>query len=210
MPTAMISYLKGSIEQLQNPSPTKTIVIIEVQGIGYEVQVPANINLVLGSTVQLFIHQQFREDQVSLYGFNSTSERDLFRQLISVSGIGASIGIALIENLGVTELVQAIVLGSTKILAKTPGIGTKTAERLTVELKTKLKQWRDIADLDAIELDDSLDYKLQSEVEMTLLALGYSDIEIRQALQAISRDETLAASKDVEEWLRYAIAMLAT
>jgi holliday junction DNA helicase RuvA len=206
----MISYLKGSIEHLQNPSPTKTIIIIEVQGIGYEVQVPANINLVRGSTVQLFIHQQFREDQVSLYGFSSTSERDLFRQLISVSGIGASIGIALIENLGVTELVQAIVLGSTKILAKTPGIGTKTAERLTVELKTKLKQWRDIADLDSIELDDSLDNKLQSEVEMTLLALGYSDIEIRQALQAISRDETLAVSKDVEEWLRYAIAMLAS
>jgi holliday junction DNA helicase RuvA len=206
----MISYLKGSIEQLQTPSPTKTIAIVEVQGIGYEVQVPANINLVLGSTVQIFIHQQFREDQVSLYGFSSATERDLFRQLISVSGIGASIGIALIEHLGITELVQAIVLGSTKILAKTPGIGTKTAERLTVELKTKLKQWRDVADLDSIELDDSLDSKLQSEVEMTLLALGYSDIEIRQALQSISRDETLAVSKDVEEWLRYAIAMLAS
>jgi holliday junction DNA helicase RuvA len=67
-----------------------------------------------------------------------------------------------------------------------------------------------VADLDSIELDDSLDSKLQSEVEMTLLALGYSDIEIRQALQSISRDETLAVSKDVEEWLRYAIAMLAS
>jgi holliday junction DNA helicase RuvA len=204
----MISYLKGSIELLQKTSPSKTMVIIEVQGVGYEVQVPANINMVMGSTVQLFVHQQFREDQVSLYGFSSTAERDLFRQLISVSGIGASIGIALIEHLGITELVQAIVLGSTKILSKTPGIGTKTAERLSVELKSKLKQWRDVADL--IELDENMDTKLQSEVEMTLLALGYDDIEIRQALQMIGRDETLAASKDVEKWLRFAIAALSS
>jgi holliday junction DNA helicase RuvA len=204
----MISYLKGSIELFQKASPTKTIVIIEVQGIGYEVQVPSNINVVMGSTVQIFIHQQFREDQVSLYGFSSTAERDLFRQLISVSGVGASIGIALIEHLGITELVQAIVLGSTKILSKTPGIGTKTAERLSVELKSKLKQWRDLADLDSIELDENMDTKLQSEVEMTLLALGYDDIEIRQALQMIGRDEELLASKDVEKWLRFAIAAL--
>jgi holliday junction DNA helicase RuvA len=204
----MISYLKGSIELFQTVSPTKTMVIIEVQGVGYEVQVPASINLVMGSTVQIFIHQQFREDQVSLYGFGSVAERDLFRQLISVSGIGASIGIALIEHLGITELVQAIVLGSTKILSKTPGIGTKTAERLCVELKSKLKQWRDVADLEAIELDGNIDAKLQSEVEMTLLALGYDDIEIRQALQMIERDEALAASQDVEKWLKFAITAL--
>jgi holliday junction DNA helicase RuvA len=204
----MISYLKGSIEQIQRLSNTKTILILEVAGIGYEIQVPSSISLTVGSTTQLFTHQQFREDLVSLYGFTTIAERDLFRQLIGVSGVGASIGIALIEHLGPTELVQAIVLGSTKILAKTPGVGVKTAERLSLELKTKFKQWRDLADLDSLELDESLNTNLQSEVEMTLLALGYSDIEVRQALHAISQNDKVANSTNLEEWLKLAIASL--
>jgi holliday junction DNA helicase RuvA len=204
----MIGYLKGSIEQIHQVSNTKTIAIIEVNGVGYEVQVPSNIALTLGNVAQVFTHQQFREDLVALYGFASVTERDLFRLLIGVSGIGASIGIALIENLGTTELVQAIVLGSAKILAKTPGVGMKTAERLSVELKDKLKQWHNVVDLAALEVDESLDAGLQGEVQATLLALGYSDIEVRQALFAIGQNEQVASSKDLEEWLRWAIASL--
>jgi holliday junction DNA helicase RuvA len=201
----MIGYLKGSIEQIHQVSNTKTIAIIEVHGVGYEVQVPSNIALTLGNVAQVFTHQQFREDLVALYGFASVTERDLFRLLIGVSGIGASIGIALIENLGTTELVQAIVLGSAKILAKTPGVGMKTAERLSVELKDKLKQWHNVVDLAALEVDESLDVGLQGEVQATLLALGYSDIEVRQALFAIGQNEQVVSSKDLEEWLRWAI-----
>jgi holliday junction DNA helicase RuvA len=204
----MIGYLKGSIEQIHQVSNTKTIAIIEVNGVGYEVQVPSNISLTLGNVAQVFTHQQFREDLVALYGFASVTERDLFRLLIGVSGIGASIGIALIESLGTTELVQAIVLGSAKILAKTPGVGMKTAERLSVELKDKLKQWHNVVDLAALEVDESLDAGLQGEVQATLLALGYSDIEVRQALFAIGQNEQVASSKDLEEWLRWAIASL--
>jgi holliday junction DNA helicase RuvA len=204
----MISYLKGMVADVQKLSNTKTILVLEVQGVGYEVQVPSSTNFPRTGEVQIFTHQQTREDQTSLYGFGSATERDLFRQLITVSGVGASIGIVLIDHLGMTELVQAIVLGNTKLLTKTPGIGTKTAERLTVELKTKLKQWREVMDLNLIELDGDLDTKLQSEVESTLLALGYSDLEVRQALQAVSRNETIMASQNVEEWLRYAIASL--
>ncbi len=204
----MIGYLKGSIEQIHQVSNTKTIALVEVNGVGYEVQVPSNIALTLGSVAQVFTHQQFREDLVALYGFTSVTERDLFRLLIGVSGIGASIGIALIENLGTTELVQAIVLGSAKILAKTPGVGMKTAERLSVELKDKLKQWHDLVDLAALEVDESLDAGLQGEVQATLLALGYSDIEVRQALFAIGQNEQVSSSKDLEEWLRWAIASL--
>jgi holliday junction DNA helicase RuvA len=204
----MIGYLKGSIEQIHQVSNTKMIAIIEVNGVGYEVQVPSNIALTLGNVAQVFTHQQFREDLVALYGFASVTERDLFRLLIGVSGIGASIGIALIESLGTTELVQAIVLGSAKILAKTPGVGMKTAERLSVELKDKLKQWHNVVDLAALEVDESLDAGLQGEVQATLLALGYSDIEVRQALFAIGQNEQVASSKDLEEWLRWAIASL--
>ncbi len=204
----MISYLKGLVADVQKLSSTKTILVLEVQGVGYEMQVPSSSTFPRQVEVQVFTHQQTREDQTSLYGFGSATERDLFRQLITVSGVGASIGIVLIDHLGMTELVQAIVLGNTKLLTKTPGIGTKTAERLTVELKTKLRQWRDVVDLNLIELDVDLDTKLQSEVESTLLALGYSDLEVRQALQAVSRNETIMTSQNVEEWLRYAIASL--
>lgn len=208
----MISYLKGSIEQIQPVSNSKTLLIIEVAGIGYEVQVPSNLPLGVGQTVQLFTHQQFREDQVSLYGFATVADRDLFRQLIAVSGVGASIAIALLETLGPTELVQAIVLGRAKVLATAPGVGLKTAERLTVELKTKLKQWHDLAALGAagMELGDleNLNRSLQTEVETTLVALGYADSEIRQALYAISQNEAIANSKDLEAWLRLAIASL--
>jgi holliday junction DNA helicase RuvA len=193
----MISYLKGSIEQIQPVSNSKTLLIIEVAGIGYEVQVPSNLPLGVGQTVQLFTHQQFREDQVSLYGFATVADRDLFRQLIAVSGVGASI---------------AIVLGRAKVLATAPGVGLKTAERLTVELKTKLKQWHDLAALGAagMELGDleNLNRSLQTEVETTLVALGYADSEIRQALYAISQNEAIANSKDLEAWLRLAIASL--
>jgi holliday junction DNA helicase RuvA len=204
----MISYLKGVVADVQKLSNTKTILVLEVQGVGYEIQVPSSSTFSRQVEVQVFTHQQTREDQTSLYGFSEATERDLFRQLITVSGVGASIGIVLIDHLGITELVQAIVLGNTKLLTKTPGIGTKTAERLTVELKNKLKEWRDVVDLNLIELDGDLDTKLQSEVEATLLALGYSDLEVRQALQAVSRNETIMASQNVEEWLRYAIASL--
>jgi holliday junction DNA helicase RuvA len=204
----MIGYLKGSIDQIQKVSNTKTILSIEVGGVGYEVQVPSNLALPVGTMVQIYTHQQFREDLVSLYGFATVTERDLFRLLIGVSGIGASIGIALIENLGTTELVQAIVLGSAKTLAKTPGVGLKTAERLSVELKDKLKQWQDVGDLSTLELDESLDKGLQGEVEATLLALGYSDIEVRQALFAIGQNEQVSNSPDLEEWLRWAIASI--
>ncbi len=204
----MISYLKGVVADVQKLSNTKTILVLEVQGVGYEIQVPNSSTFPRQVEVQVFTHQQTREDQTSLYGFSAATERDLFRQLITVSGVGASIGIVLIDHLGMTELVQAIVLGNTKLLTKTPGIGTKTAERLTVELKTKLKQWRDVVDLNLIELDGDLDTQLQTEVEATLLALGYGDLEVRQALQAVSRNETILASKNVEEWLRYAIASL--
>jgi holliday junction DNA helicase RuvA len=204
----MISYLKGLVADVQKLSNTKTILVLEVQGVGYEIQVPSSSTFSRQVEVQVFTHQQTREDQTSLYGFSEATERDLFRQLITVSGVGASIGIVLIDHLGITELVQAIVLGNTKLLTKTPGIGTKTAERLTVELKNKLKEWRDVVDLNLIELDGDLDTKLQSEVEATLLALGYSDLEVRQALQAVSRNETIMVSQNVEEWLRYAIASL--
>jgi Holliday junction DNA helicase RuvA len=205
----MISYLKGTVANIAKGS-NRVILTLEVQGIGYEIQILPRVTGQLppaGEIAQIFIHQQVKEDQIVLYGFGSAPERDLFRQLIGVSGVGAQLAIALLETLGMQDLVQAIVGGNTRILAKTPGVGNKTAERLALELKTKLSEWRQQEGL-ATSVAAGVNPAIQEEVEMTLLALGYNGTEVLQALQTLSQDSNLAAKGNAEDWIREAIAYL--
>src|SRR5919202_5081375 len=142
----MISYLKGTVATIQKSTGNRVTVILDVNQIGYELQIPRRLSQELpsasGEIVQIFTHLQIREDQQVLYGCASVAERDLFRQLVSVSGIGAQLAIALIDTLGLPNLVQAIVTGNIRTLSKTPGVGKKTAERIALELTTKLAQRR--------------------------------------------------------------------
>ncbi len=206
----MISYLKGIAIQIQTPANNRSILILEVNGIGYELQIPQRmiLEVVLNNEIQVFAHQQVREDSMSLYGFSSAAERDLFRQLISVSGVGASLAIALLDKLGLADTVSAIVTSNIQRLSTAPGVGKKTAERLALELRSKLGQWRVASGLlEALPLT-SLNPTMQAEVEMTLLALGYSNEEIQQALQAISQDSLMVKSPNIEDWLRLAISSI--
>jgi holliday junction DNA helicase RuvA len=207
----MISYLKGIAVQTQTPSTTKSILVLDVNHVGYELQVPQRmiLGLVMNAEIQIFTHQQVREDQISLYGFSSAAERDLFRQLISVSGVGASLAIALLDKLGLADTVAAIVTSNIQQLSSAPGVGKKTAERLALELRSKLGQWRIASGLSESLPLTSLDTTMQAEVEMTLLALGYTNDEIRHALQAISQDSLMIKSQNIEDWLRLAIASIA-
>jgi Holliday junction DNA helicase RuvA len=206
----MISYLKGMVIQFQTITNNRTILILEVNQIGYELQVPSRMmrEFEVNREIQIFTHQQVGEDKVALYGFSSSAERDLFRQLISVSGVGSSIAIALLDKLGFNDLVQAIVTSNIQLLATAPGVGKKTAERLALELRTKLGQWREASGLSAIEPIASLNPSMQAEVEMTLLALGYTNTEIGKALQVISQDSLIVKSPHIEDWLRLAIASI--
>ena len=210
----MISYLKGKAVEISKSVTNKTILIIEVNQIGYEVQIASRLARLLSieaeEIVQIFTHQQIREDQQILYGFASAAERDLFRQLIGVSGIGTQSAIALIDSLGLNELVGAIVNNKVSTLTKTPGIGKKTAERLILELKTKLSTWKEVA---GVEVETSATNAMPKteiieELEMTLLALAYTPEEIEQAIVAISQDNLLLKNPNVEEWLRSAISWL--
>ncbi len=206
----MISYLKGIAIQIQSPTNNKTILVLEVNQVGYELQVPQGmiLEIVPNTEIQVFTHQQVREDGISLYGFSSAVERDLFRQLISVSGVGASLAIALLDKLGLADTVTAIVTSNIQRLSTAPGVGKKTAERLALELRSKLGQWRVAAGLSEALPLTSLNAPMQAEVEMTLLALGYTNDEIRQALQAISQDSLMVKSQNIEDWLRLAIASI--
>ncbi|AFY40517.1 Holliday junction DNA helicase subunit RuvA [[Leptolyngbya] sp. PCC 7376] len=207
----MFSYLKGQAIALQRNLQNRTFLVLEVGGIGYEIQISSRfaleINLADEKIRQVFIHYQQREDLVILYGFESLAERDLFRQLIGVSGIGAQSAIALLDTLTLSELVQAIVSENHKLLAKAPGIGKKTAERLALELRTKLAQWRDQTGLPQADVSTP-QAGIFEDLEMTLLALGYEDDEIRRAVTTLSQDSLLAQNPNADEWIRQAIALL--
>jgi holliday junction DNA helicase RuvA len=206
----MIGYLRGAIAGIQKVNPMRVILTLDVNNVGYDLQIVPRLVSELpceGEEIQIFTHLNLREDGVTLFGFGSSAERDLFRQLISVSGIGPQLGMALLDTLGLQDLVQAIVSGNTRLLSRTPGVGAKTAERIALELKSKLAEWRQQANL-VLAPGAGPANNILEDVEMTLLALGYTDKEISQALQAVGQSTTLSKSDDAEVWIRQAIAWL--
>lgn len=207
----MINYLKGIVIEIQKLTSNRVMLILEVNSMGYEIQIGKGFSQTLApgkpELVQVFTHLQIREEQPILYGFASSPERDLFRQLIGVSGIGAQLAIALLDTLGLPDLVQAIVTGNIKQLVRTPGVGSKTAERIALELRTKLAQWRQLVGVSA-PVTPNLPPLLLEDVEMTLLALGYTSEEIAQALHALSQQKEMSHTQEAEDWIRGAIAYL--
>ncbi|MGD1937763.1 MAG: Holliday junction branch migration protein RuvA [Cyanophyceae cyanobacterium] len=204
-----IGYLKGENAGVHGLS-NRTILLVDVGGVGYEVQVlPRWVPHLpdLGDRLTVHTHLQIRDDRQVLYGFSSQAERELFRQLIAVSGIGPQMAVSLMDGLAMSELVQAIVSGNVKLLSRTPGVGKKTAERITLELRTKLAQWRDDTGLSTAPAAGPVN-TVREDVEMTLLALGYSQREVLQALEAVGRQKPLSKTGDGEDWIREAIAWL--
>jgi Holliday junction DNA helicase RuvA len=206
----MIGYLKGHLTVLQRSTSHRSHITLEVNNIGYDVQVPTRLVKqfpTVGEVAQVFTHLQVREDLWILYGFGSAAERDVFRQLISVSGIGPQLGLALLDTFNLQDLLQAIVGSNTKLLAKTPGVGAKTAERIALELRSKLAEWREQAGLTTAPLPGP-GAEVQAEVEMTLLALGYSTREVMDALRMVGQSTALSKSTNVDDWIREAISWL--
>lgn len=205
----MISYLKGIVAGIQKVTPNRVLLTLEVNGIGYDLQIPQRLANQLsdaGEIVQVFTFYQLREEIPLLYGFSSPAERDLFRHLLSVSGIGASLAIALIDTVELAELVQAIIASNINILIQAPGIGKKTAERICLELKTKLIEWRKLAGFFVATAGPAPG--ILEEVQMTLFALGYTAQEVSHALHTVSEDIGLPKNAYVEDWIKQAIAYL--
>ena len=171
----MIGRLTGVLLEKNPPQ-----VVIDVQGIGYEVDVPMSTfyNLpATGEKVTLLTHFVVREDGHFLYGFGSQSERFAFRQLVKISGIGARMALAVLSGLSVSDLAQAIARQEVGRLIKVPGIGKKTAERLLLELKGKLSE---AVPSVAFAVEDC-----QHDILNALLALGYNDREASAAMKHI-------------------------
>lgn len=171
----MIGKLSGTLDSKNPPQ-----VLIDCHGVGYEVQVPMSTFYKLpelGEQVSLLTHFVVREDAQILYGFANHAEREAFRELIKVSGVGPRTALAVLSGMSVAELAQTITLQELGRLTKVPGIGKKTAERLLLELKGKLG-----ADIGAVT---NIASDAQSDILQALLALGYNDREAAVALKAL-------------------------
>jgi len=176
----MIGSLNGLIIS-KKPSE----VLLEVNGIGYEVHVPLSTSFKLPSvdqTVQLLTHLLVREDQHTLYGFITEDERKLFRALIKISGVGAKLALTILSGINVEGFIRSVQMQDVDTLIHLPGIGKKTAERLLVEMKDKVGQMGDIALNDAIE---SKDLRIIQEAHNALTSLGYKSVEARKILDGI-------------------------
>ncbi|KAF3889203.1 MULTISPECIES: Holliday junction branch migration protein RuvA [Nostocales] len=207
----MISYLKGIVAAIQNTGAHRHILTLEVNGMGYDLQVPSRLAKQLpeiGGEVQIFTHYQIREEVPMLYGFGSPGERDVFRHLLGVSGVGAALAIALLDTLELPDLVQAIITANVQILIQAPGVGKKTAERLCLELKNKLIEWRKSAGFFVATGGPAPG--ILDEVQMTLLALGYTASEVSHALHVVSENIGLPKDAFVEDWIKQAIAHLSS
>lgn len=176
----MIGSLNGLIIS-KKPSE----VLLEVNGIGYEVYIPLSTSFKLPSvdqTVQLLTHLIVREDQHNLYGFITEDERKLFRALIKISGVGAKLALTILSGINVEGFIRSVQMQDVDTLVHLPGIGKKTAERLLVEMKDKVGQMGDIALNDAIE---SKDLRIIQEAHNALTSLGYKSVEARKILDGI-------------------------
>ena len=175
----MIGRLHGLLAEKNPPQ-----VLVDCQGVGYEVDVPMSTFYNLpetGQAVTLLIHFVVREDAHLLYGFTTAQERSAFRELIKVTNVGPRLALAVLSGLSVTDLAQAITSQEVASLVKVPGIGKKTAERLLLELKGKLGV--DMGSVQALASTDNL-----HDIGQALLALGYNDKEAAAALKALPAD----------------------
>jgi Holliday junction DNA helicase RuvA len=191
----MIGKLTGTLLEKNPPQ-----ILIDCHGVGYEVDVPMSTfyNLpALGEKVSLLTHFVVREDAQILYGFGNAAEREAFRQLIKISGVGPRTALSVLSGMSVADLAQAVSAQDSGRIIKVPGIGKKTAERLLLELKGKLG-----ADL-ALPGAGPVQSDVQSDIQQALMALGYSEKDAAAALKA------LPAEVGVSEGIKLALKALA-
>lgn len=184
----MIGCLSGKV---LHKSPT--ISIIDCQGVGYEVfHTPFCAELLGDGPVQVLIHTHVREDAFQLFGFVTESERSLFRELLKVSGIGPKMALSILSGIPHEELVVALARKDVSRLQRIPGIGKKTAERLTLELSDRMKTL-ETANLSGAS-SKNLSLPKESELESVLLNLGYQRSEVTKAMKAVrDREEGFEA-----------------
>lgn len=200
----MYSYIKGTLEEIGEDK-----IVVDNQGIGYNVYVPGSVldrAGALGSEIKIYTYLNVKEDALTLYGFLTKDDIKVFKLLLGVSGIGPKGALAILSVLSTDDLRFAVVGGDAKAIAKAPGIGAKTAQRVILELKDKLNLE------DVFEEKETLSVGVKSEMNtvkgdavQALVALGYSSSE---ALSVLSKIE-ITEDSDVEGVLKAALKQMA-
>lgn len=196
----MIGFVRGRLAAKQPPQ-----LLVDVGGVGYEIEAPMSTFYGLpptGTEVSLFTHLVVREDAHVLFGFGSEHERRLFRELIKVSNVGPKLALALLSGMSVEAFMQCIEAEDADTLVRIPGVGRKTAERLLIEMRDRIKNLTGMASI-APALEGGAANPAgaaQSEAFSALVALGYKPVEVTRLLKAVD-----ASAKTTEELIRGAL-----
>ncbi len=187
----MIATLRGEISQIEDNA-----LIVEVGGVGYRVFVPAPLRggAKTGEMIFLFTHLVVREDAFLLYGFESQGDRELFNILLGVDGVGPKVAMSVLSTMTIDAIQRAVFGDEPDVLSRVPGVGKKTAQKMALHLKDKLKPGDGFSKLAAMSDADA-------EVLAALTALGYSVVEAQAAIQSIPKD----SPDDTGERLRLAL-----
>ena len=198
----MIGRLQGALAAKQAPD-----LLVDINGVGYEVQAPMSTFAAIGKVgdpVTLYTHLAIRDDAHQLYGFADQGERSLFKTLIKVSGVGPKLALAILSGMDVNAFAQCVHQEDIASLTKLPGVGKKTAERLIVEMRDRLKEWQAPAPLwanvDAAE--KASQDQLLAEAESALVALGYKPAEAAKMLLKVD-----GQADSAEDYIRQALKM---
>ena len=183
----MIGRLTGILLEKQPPH-----ILLDVQGVGYELDAPMSTFYQLpaaGEKTTLHTHMVVREDAQLLYAFSTKRDRELFRELIRLNGVGPKLALALMSGLEVDDLIRAVQSQDTSALTKVPGVGKKTAERLLVELKDRFKAWETIpGSFKPLMSGAAAPASMSADAVSALIALGYKPQEASKAVAAVEED----------------------
>jgi len=200
----MIGQLRGKLI-----SKKPNVLLIDVQGVGYEVAIPLTSFYELpdeGNEVTLKIHTHVREDAIILFGFHSRSEKEFFLKLLTISGVGPKLAIAILSGAPVHELAQALIEGNTGRLTSIPGVGRKTAERLTLELKGQVSAFILPEQAEAVKTAGA-PQTIEDDILSALVNLGYPKPAAEKAVAMALREE--GAERTFEGILKNALKRLA-
>ena len=204
----MISYIKGPLTAIE-----EDVIVVEAGGVGMGIHVPLSVLDRLpgiGREVTVYTYFQVREDAMSLYGFLNRQDREMFRQLIGVNGVGPKAALGILSTVTPDDLRMAIVTGDAKAISRAPGIGPKTAQRLILDLKDKVSMEEVLGNL-ALPSDGGASAALGTigmgeaakEAVQALVALGYSNMEANKAVKQVEVTETMTAEDVLKASLRY-------
>lgn len=195
----MISYIKGKLEAKNLDS-----VIIEVGGIGYKIFMSVNSMDRLGEAgtdVKVYTYMRVREDDISLYGFCSNEELKMFEQLLGVSGVGAKVALSILANISPSSFALAIITGDINTLKGLPGIGAKSAQRMILELKDKMKT-QEAIETEVVPVQTTVKNDKAKDAIEALQVLGYAKRDIELVIGKINTEE-LSVEEIIKQGLKY-------